>query len=195
VKQGNVVTANNMDMMTINQVEPIYVTFSVPEAQLPAIKKYMALGSLSVRSRPQDADDADEERGALTFVDNTVDITTGTIKLKGTFPNSDHKLWPGQFVRVTLLLTTQANAVVVPNQAIQTGQSGAFIYVVKEDKTVETRPVTAGARVGQDMVVDQGLSNGETVVIEGQLRLAPGSKVVIRDAKGGGGGGGRGRRG
>src|ERR1039457_2426921 len=197
VKLGNVVTANNMDMMTINQVEPIYVTFSVPEAQLPAIKKYMALGSLSVRSRPQDADNADEERGALTFVDNTVDITTGTIKLKGTFPNTNHQLWPGQFVRVTLLLTTQANAVVVPNQAIQTGQSGSFIYVVKEDKTVETRPVVAGARVGQDMVVDQGISAGETVVIEGQLRLAPGSKVVIRDARGGGGGGGggRGRRG
>src|ERR1017187_7948570 len=105
VKQGNVVTANNMDMMTINQVEPIYVTFSVPEAQLPAIKKYMALGSLSVRSRPQDADNADEERGALTFVDNAVDVTTGTIKLKGTFPNTNHQLWPGQFVRVTLLLT------------------------------------------------------------------------------------------
>ena len=131
VKQGNVVTANNMDMMTINQVEPIYVTFSVPEAQLPAIKKYMALGSLAVRARPQDADTADEERGALTFVDNTVDVTTGTIKLKGTFPNADHKLWPGQFVRVTLRLTTQPNAVVVPNQAIQTGQNGAFVYVVK----------------------------------------------------------------
>src|ERR1019366_187710 len=132
VKQGNVVTANNMDMMTINQVEPIYVTFSVPEAQLTAIKKYMALGSLTVRARPQDADTADEERGALTFVDNTVDVTTGTIKLKGTFPNTNHQLWPGQFVRVTLLLTTQANAIVVPNQAIQTGQSGSFIYVVKE---------------------------------------------------------------
>jgi multidrug efflux system membrane fusion protein len=195
VKQGNVVTANNMDMITINQVEPIYVTFSVPEAQLPAIKKYMAMGSLSVRSRPQDADTADEERGALTFVDNTVDITTGTIKLKGTFPNTDHRLWPGQFVRVTLLLTTQANAVVVPNQAIQTGQTGAFIYVVKEDKTVETRPVVAGARVGQDMVVNEGISAGETVVIEGQLRLAPGSKVVVRDSKGGGGGGRGGRRG
>jgi multidrug efflux system membrane fusion protein len=181
-----------MDMMTINQVEPIYVTFSVPEAQLPAIKKYMALGSLSVRSRPQDADAAEEERGALTFVDNTVDVTTGTIKLKGTFPNGNRQLWPGQFVRVTLLLTTQAHAVVVPNQAIQTGQNGAFIYVVKEDRTVETRPVVAGARVGQDMVVDQGIAAGETVVIEGQLRLAPGSKVVIRDAKGGGGGGGRG---
>ena len=107
MKPGNVVTANNMDMMTINQVEPIYVTFSVPEAQLPAIKKYMALGTLTVRARPQDADTAEEERGALTFVDNTVDITTGTIKLKGTFPNTDHKLWPGQFVRVTLRLTTQ----------------------------------------------------------------------------------------
>jgi multidrug efflux system membrane fusion protein len=195
VKLGNVVTANNMDMMTINQVEPIYVTFSVPEAQLPAIKKYMALGSLSVRSRPQDADTADEERGALTFVDNTVDITTGTIKLKGTFPNTDHKLWPGQFVRVTLLLTTQSNAVVVPNQAIQTGQTGAFIYVVKEDKTVETRPVVAGARVGQDMVVNEGIDAGETVVIEGQLRLAPGSKVVVRGDGKGGAGGGRGRRG
>jgi multidrug efflux system membrane fusion protein len=193
VKQGNVVIANSMDMMTINQVEPIYATFSVPEAQLPAIKKYMALGSLSVHARPQDADTADEERGALTFVDNTVDVTTGTIKLKGTFPNTDHKLWPGQFVRVILLLTTQQHAVVVPNQAIQTGQNGAFIYVVKEDKTVETRPVVTGARVGQDMVVDQGLNVGETVVIEGQLRLAPGSKVVVRDGKGGGGG--RGRRG
>ncbi len=195
VKQGNVVTANNMDMMTINQVEPIYVTFSVPEAQLTAIKKYMAMGSLTVRARPQDADTEDEERGALTFVDNTVDITTGTIKLKGTFPNSDHKLWPGQFVRVTLRLTTQQNAVVVPNQAIQTGQTGAFIYVVKQDKTVETRPVVTGARVGQDMVVNEGLNVGETVVIEGQLRLAPGSKVVVRDGRGGGGGGGRGRKG
>src|SRR5665647_3263161 len=181
VKQGNVVTANNMDMMTINQVEPIYVTFSVPESQLTAIKKYMALGSLTVRTRPQDADVADEERGALTFVDNTVDVTTGTIKLKGTFPNAGHKLWPGQFVRVTLRLTTQQNAVVVPNEAIQTGQTGSFVYVVKQDKTVESRTVVTGARVEQDMVVSEGLTVGETVVTEGQLRLAPGSKVVVRD--------------
>lgn len=193
VKQGNVVTANNMDMMTINQVEPIYVTFSVPEAQLTAIKKYMALGSLTVRTRPQDADTTDEERGALTFVDNTVDVTTGTIKLKGTFPNTDHKLWPGQFVRVTLRLTTQQNAVVVPNEAVQTGQTGAFVYVVKEDKTVESRPVVTGARVEQDMVVSEGLAVGETVVTEGQLRLAPGSKVVVRDGRGGAGGRGGGR--
>src|ERR1019366_7142925 len=178
VKQVNVVTPNNIDMMTINQVEPIYVTFSVPEAQLPAIKKYMALGSLSVRSRPQDADTAEEERGALTFVDNTVDVTTGTIKLKGTFPNHNRQLWPGQFVRVTLRLTTQQNAVVVPNEAIQAGQAGSFVYVVKPDKTVESRTVVTGSRVEQDMVVSEGLAVGETVVTEGQLRLAPGSKVV-----------------
>jgi multidrug efflux system membrane fusion protein len=186
VKQGNVVMANSMDMMTINEVEPIYVTFSVPESQLPAIKRYMALGKLPVRSRPQD-DPGGDEAGTLTFVDNTVDVTTGTIKLKGTFPNSDRKLWPGQFVRVTLRLTTQPNAVVVPNESVQTGQNGTFGYVVKSDRTVESRTVVTGARVGQDMVVDQGIEAGETVVTEGQLRLAPGSRVVVRDANKGGG--------
>jgi multidrug efflux system membrane fusion protein len=197
VKAGNVVTANNMDLMTINQIEPIYVTFSVPEANLPSIKKFMAAGKLVVRARPQDGDVTDEDRGFLTFVDNTVDVTTGTIKLKGTFPNAAHKLWPGQFVRVILMLTTQPNAVVVPNQAIQTGQNGSFVYVVKDDKTVESRPVVTGSRVEQDRVVNEGLENGETVVIEGQLRLAPGSKVVVRDGRGGGEGrgGGRGKRG
>jgi multidrug efflux system membrane fusion protein len=115
-------------------------------------------------------------------------VTTGTIKLKGTFANTDHKLWPGQFVRVILRLTTQPNAVVVPNEAVQTGQSGTFVYVVKADRTVESRTVATGARVGQDMVVDKGLEAGEVVVTEGQLRLAPGSKVVVRDpAKKGGG--------
>ena len=194
VKAGNVVTANNMDLMTINQIEPIYVTFAVPEAQLPSIKKYMAMGKLSVRARPQDGDVKDEDRGDLTFVDNTVDVTTGTIKLKGTFPNTSHQLWPGQFVRVTLRLTTQPNAIVVPNQAINTGQNGSFVYVVKDDRTVESRNVVTGARVDQDMVVNEGLEPGETVVIEGQLRLAPGSRVVVRDGRGGGGGG-RGKRG
>jgi multidrug efflux system membrane fusion protein len=192
VKTGNVVTANNMEMMTINQVEPIYVTFSVPEAQLSAIKKYMAQGKLAVGAKPQDADSADEDHGTLTFVDNAVDTTTGTIKLKGTFPNAGHRLWPGQFVRVTLRLTTQKDAVVVPNEAIQTGQTGQFVYVVKPDRTVESRNVTAGARVGQDMVIEEGLEVGETVVTEGQLRLAPGSKVVVRDGRGGGG---RGKKG
>ena len=185
VKQGNVVMANSQELMTINQLEPIYVTFAVPEAQLPDIKRYMAERKLAVRAGPQD-NPGDEETGVLTFIDNSVDMTTGTIKLKGTFPNSDHKLWPGQFVRVTLRLTTQPNAIVVPNQAVQTGQNGSFVYVVKQDRTVEMRPVTTGARVDQDMVVDQGLQLGETVVTEGQLRLAPGSRVVVRDGRGGG---------
>jgi membrane fusion protein, multidrug efflux system len=188
VKQGNVVQANSMELMTINQIEPIYVTFSVPESQLTAIKRYMGAGTLAVRARPQDDDSGGDENGSLTFVDNTVDVTTGTIKLKGTFPNNGRKLWPGQFVRVTLRLTTQQNAIVVPNEAVQTGQNGSFLYVVKQDRTVESRPVTTGARVDQDMVVDSGLEAGETVVTEGQLRLAPGSRVVVRDGRGGGGG-------
>jgi multidrug efflux system membrane fusion protein len=196
VKQGNVVTANNMELVTINEVEPIYVTFSVPEAQLPAIKRYMALAKLPVRARPEN-EAGDDETGVLTFIDNAVDMTTGTIKLKGTFTNQGHKLWPGEFVRVTLRLTTKHDAVVVPNEAVQTGQNGSFVYVVKQDRTVEARPVTTGARVDQDMVVESGLETGETVVTEGQLRLAPGSRVSVRDGRGGGregrGGNGGGR--
>ena len=183
VKQGNIVAANTMDLTTINQVEPIYVTFSVPESQLPDIKRYMAVGKLPVLATPQ-ADATAQERGVLTFVDNSVDATTGTIKLKGTFPNTDHKLWPGVFVRVTLRLTTQPNAVVVPNQAVQTGQEGPFVFVVKTDRSVESRPVIIGARVDQDIVIASGIQPGETVVTEGQLRLAPGIKVQIRDASG-----------
>ncbi|MCU1263232.1 MAG: efflux transporter, family, subunit, partial [Bryobacterales bacterium] len=132
VKQGNVLSPNTTELMTINQVQPIYVTFSVPESQLPDVKKYMAAGKLQVVAAPQD-DAAKPQTGVLTFVDNSVDMTTGTIKLKATFPNADRKLWPGEFVRVTLRLTTQANALTVPNQAVQTGQDGPFVYIVKGD--------------------------------------------------------------
>jgi len=194
VKLGNIATANSQELVTINQVEPIYVTFAVPEAQLTAVKKYMAVGRLPVRARPQD-DPEGEEIGILTFVDNAVDMTTGTIKLKGTFPNTGHKLWPGQFVRVMLRLTTRKDAVTVPNEAVQTGQNGSFIYVVKPDQRVESRTVTVGSRVDQDMVIESGLEAGETVVTEGQLRLAPNSRVVVRDGRGGGGGRGRGEGG
>jgi multidrug efflux system membrane fusion protein len=182
VKQGNVVTANTVDLTIINQVEPIYVTFSVPEAQLPDIKRYMAEGKLPVIVTPQ-GETAVEERGVLTFVDNTVDPTTGMIKLKGTFPNVNHKLWPGVFVRVTLRLTTQPNALVVPNQAVQTGQEGPFVFVVKADRTVESRAVVTGPRVDQEIVIASGLAAGETVVTEGQLRLAPGIRVQVRDGR------------
>ncbi len=183
VKQGNIVTANSMELMTINKVQPIYVTFSVPEAQLPAVKKYMAQGKLRVTATPQD-DPTSAETGTLTFVDNNVDMTTGTIKLKGTFPNTDRKLWPGQFVRVVLRLATQPNALVVPNQAVQTGQDGTFVFVMKPDRKVEARPVVTGARLDQDLVIESGLEPNETVVTEGQLRLAPGMRVQVRDASG-----------
>lgn len=183
IKQGNVVAANTVDLTTINQVEPIYVTFSVPEAQLRAIKRYMAEGRLPVIATPQ-GDTTVQERGVLTFVDNSVDPTTGTIKLKGTFANTDHKLWPGVFVRVTLRLTTQPDATVVPNQAVQTGQEGSFVFIVKPDHTVESRPVVTGTRLDQDIVIESGVRAGDTVVTEGQLRLAPGIRVQIREGRG-----------
>jgi multidrug efflux system membrane fusion protein len=180
VKTGNIVAANNVELMTINQVEPIYVTFAVPEARLSEIKKYMAGGKLSVAATPQDGS-GNTEHGVLTFVDNAVDTSTGTIKLKGTFANADHALWPGQFVNVTLRLTVQPNAITVPNAAVQNGQDGQFVYVVKQDRSVEARPVVASSRVGEDMVISQGLQPGEIVVTEGQLRLQPGSRVQMRD--------------
>jgi multidrug efflux system membrane fusion protein len=185
VKLGNVVAANNVELLTITQVEPIYVTFSVPEALLSEIRRYMEQRPLAVRAQVQD-DASTEESGVLTFIDNSVDTTTGTIKLKGTFQNLDHKLWPGQFVRVTLRLSERPNAITVPNEAIQTGQNGTFVYVVKPNRSVEVRPVETSLRVNQDMVVDKGLEAGETVVTEGQLRLAPDSRVSIRNGRGAG---------
>jgi multidrug efflux system membrane fusion protein len=190
VKLGNVVAATNVELVSITQVEPIYVTFSVPEALLSEIRRYMEQRPLTVRVQIQDEASA-EESGTLTFVDNSVDTTTGTIKLKGTFENRDHKLWPGQFVRVTLRLSERPNAVVVPSEAIQTGQNGTFVYVVKANRSVEVRPVVTSLRVNQDMVVDKGLEAGEIVVTEGQLRLAPDSRVAVR-GEGRGPGGGRG---
>jgi len=185
VKEGNVVNANTTDLVTINQVTPIYVTFGAPERRLADLKKYMAQGTLQVTAEPQDSSEG-TERGQLTFVDNAVDTATGSIKLKGTFGNADLKLWPGQFVNVALRLTTRPNALVVPSQVVQTGQDGQFLYVVRDDQTAEMRPVTVGPRVDQDMVIEKGLEPGETVVVDGQLRLAHGSRVQVRGAGDGG---------
>lgn len=189
-RAGNIVTANNTELAVIHQVEPIYVAFAVPEARLGEVKRYFdAGGKLPVIAQAQDGSGT-AEHGYLTFIDNAVDTSTGTIKLRGTFENQNHNLWPGQFVNATLQLTTRHNAVVVPNQAVQTGQDGTFIYVVDNDGTVSVRPVTVGPRVGLDLVIDQGLQAGEVVVTEGQLRLQPGSRIQSKDGQPGGPGSG-----
>ncbi len=174
VKEGNVVTANSMDLMTINQVEPIYVTFSVPEARLSEIRK----GQLVMVSEQTGGQPI--ETGEISFIDNAVDMTTGTIRVKGTFQNGTRRLWPGEFVRVTIRLSMQPNALIVPNQSVQTGQEGSYVFVVKDDNVVEMRPVVSGARVDQDLVIEKGLQVGERVVTEGQLRLAPGMRAQIQ---------------
>ena len=186
VKQGNIVTANTSELVTINQLQPVFVAFAIPESQLKSVSGRFGKEKIEVLAAPQ-AGGEDPHRGVLTFYENTVDPNTGTIKLRGTFPNEDRKLWPGEFVRVRLRLDVLANAVVVPNQAVQTGQDGQFIYVVKDDKTVESRPVTTSTRTGQELVIASGLKAGETVVTEGQLRLAPGMRVMVRTPGAGGG--------
>jgi multidrug efflux system membrane fusion protein len=183
--QGNLIKADaDTAMVTIQQVEPIYVTFSVPEQDLPEIKKYMAEGRLAVRAAAVQDGDRPEE-GVLTFVDNAVDTTTGTIKLKGTFANKDRRLWPGQFVNAVLVLTSRPNAVLVPASAVQTGQNGQYVFVVKAGNAVEMRPVVAGMSVEGETVINKGVAQGETVVTDGQLRLAPGATVeVMKSAHG-----------
>jgi multidrug efflux system membrane fusion protein len=183
IKKGNVVKANDLPLVTINQLVPINVSFSVPEQDLASIKRYRASGELRVdASLSQNQNGAKPVRGTLTFIDNAVNTTTGTILLKATFPNRDHVLWPGQFVDVTLTLTMERNRVVVPAAAVQTGQQGQYVFVIKEDGTAELRPVTPGRTVGDRMVIEKGLRPGETVVTDGQLRLVPGAKVEIKSA-------------
>jgi multidrug efflux system membrane fusion protein len=181
VQQGNIVKAEDINLVVINQIIPIYVAFSVPEQYLSEIKKFMAMGKLKVEAViPNDQEDP--MKGVITFIDNTVDSSTGTIRIKGTFTNTnkEKQLWPGQFVNVILTLTTQPNAVVVSSQAIQTGQEGQYVFVVKEDLTVEFRPVVARRTINGETVIQKGLRADEKVVTDGQLRLYPGAKVEIK---------------
>lgn len=178
--EGNLIKANaDSAMVTINQIEPVNVSFAVPEKTLPEIKRYMAGGNLIVQAFLTKGD-MNPVQGRLTFIENAVDTATATIKLKGSFVNSDKKLWPGQFVNVLLTLMTQNNAVVIPNQAVQTGQKGSFVFIVKEDATVEARPVVVSRTFGEESVIESGLKPGEKVVTDGQLRLAPGAKVDVK---------------
>jgi multidrug efflux system membrane fusion protein len=180
VSAGNLVRANDQTaLVVINQIAPIYVTFGIPESVLSDLKKYMTRGSLRVEARAP-TDDETAATGRITFVDNQVDQTTGTIKVKGTFPNENRSLWPGQFLNVVVRLSTDPNAIVVPTAAVQTGPQGQYIFTVKPDNTVELRPVTVGHAVGTETVIKEGVAAGETIVTDGQLRLVPGSRISVK---------------
>jgi len=178
VQAGNVVKANDATLVTINQVEPVYVSVAVPERELAEIRQRQAAGSL-----PVDAEEPSTgkllARGELTFIDNTVDRATGTITVKATFRNQDRILWPGEFVNARITLSTLPNAIVAPQGAVQNGQQGTYAYVVKSDQTVESRPVTVVRNVADGAVIGKGLAPGETVVTDGQLRLSPGAKIEV----------------
>lgn len=177
VYPGATVKANDAPVLVvINQVSPIYVKFSVPQQYLGSIRSLMAHARLPVQATPGDAT---PETGELTFVNNTVDPATGTMELMGSFPNKDQRLWPGQFSNVLLRLSEQQNVLVVPAQAVQVGQQGDYVFVVKKDMTVDVRQVKVGQTVGGRAEVLSGLSAGDTVVTDGQVRLVPGSRVSL----------------
>ena len=180
VHPGNLVRANDTtSLVVIDQITPVNVSMAVPEAQLPLLQGYLAKGRVRVEAEAPSDGSAPSE-GHVTFVDNSVDPTTGTIRVKGSFANIDNRLWPGQFVNVVVTLATDANAVVVPSVAVQGGQQGNYVFVLKSDQTVEVRPIEVGRASGDDTVVTKGLSERETVVTDGQLRLVTGTPVVIK---------------
>lgn len=176
VYPGNIVKADSTPaLIVINQVNPIYISFSVPQQYLGEVQKFMARGPLRVEATPYG--ETHPEIGNLSFVDNSVDNTTGTVALKATFQNGDYQLWPGQYSNVLLRLAEDENATVVPTQAVQTGQNGDYVYVVQPDMTVQQRTIKAGRTVGSETVILSGVQPGDTVVTDGQLRLIPGVKV------------------
>jgi multidrug efflux system membrane fusion protein len=177
---GNQIKADaDTAMLVINQIQPIYVSFAVPEQNLAEIRKYMALEQVPVEAFIG-GDLKNPEQGILTFVDNTVDKSTGTILCKATYTNAHKRLWPGLFVNVVVKLTTQPHAILVPSQAVQTSQAGQFVFIIKEDLTVETRPVEVERSLNGEIIITKGLKPGERVVTDGQLRLVPGAKVEIK---------------
>jgi len=178
VEPGNLVRASDAALVVINQINPIFVNFAVPQQHLADIKRYMGRNRLRVTATLPN-DPGPPEQGYLTFVDNAVDPSTGTLRLRAEFDNRRSRLWPGLFVNASLRLSDRPNTLVVPSQAISTNQSGQFVYVVKEDNTVELRPIIAGAAIEGQSMIQEGLKPGETVVIDGQLRLVPGSRVEI----------------
>ena len=180
IDAGNIVTANDVNpAVVIEQITPIYVTFSVPEQNLPRIREFMAKRPLQTEAASA-ANPQKPFSGVLTFIDNTIDPSAGTIMMKATFDNPGGAMWPGQFLNVRLFLTVEKGVVTVPSQAVQTGQSGQYVFVVKEDLTAEMRPVQVDRTYGEESIIAAGLKPGERVVTDGQLRLVPGARVEIR---------------
>ena len=180
VTAGNLVKVNDVPLVIIHQLEPIFVSFSIPEQHLAAIRRLNTARGLGVTVFTRDNPDH-AVAGRLSVIDNTVDTATGTIRLKATFDNRDHVLWPGQFVTAVLTLDTIHNATVVPAEAVQNGQQGQFVYVVKADNHVEPRVVTVGRAFGKKMTIEKGVAPGDTVVTDGQLRLFPGAQIRAVD--------------
>ncbi len=180
--KGNMIKANddNKNLVVVNQIQPIYGAFSLPEQNLAELKKYSAVGKLKLKAIIS-KDEEHPEEGVVTFIDNTVDKTTGTIRIKGTFSNKGKRLWPGQFVNIVLDLTTQSNTLIIPSQAIQTGLEGQYVFVIKPDLKAESRPVVISRSLNGKTVIEKGLKAGEMVVTDGQFQLVSGTKVQIKN--------------
>jgi multidrug efflux system membrane fusion protein len=182
IKQGNSIKANDVPLATVNQIQPIYVSIALPQNNLPELRKAMAQGPVTVRVMPA-GDRGEPITGKIAFFDNAIDSTSGTINVRSTFDNANQRLWPGQFVNVSVLVRTDPNAVVIAPGAIQAGQNGTYVFVVKDDNTAEARPVTVDRTVDGMAVIAKGLRPGEKVVTDGQLRLTNGTRVqVVSDA-------------
>ncbi|MGB8750946.1 MAG: efflux RND transporter periplasmic adaptor subunit [Candidatus Sulfotelmatobacter sp.] len=182
VDVGNVVQPNTTSLLSIQRLDPIYANFTITEGDLPAVQKQMSSGRLKAAIRlPSDLEDA-ARSGRVEFLDNAVQNGTGTVNLRATISNSDHHFWPGQFVDVKLVLSTEKAAVLIPNQAAQISQRGPFVYVVKSDDTAELRPVKLGQRQGDQVVVTEGVAPNERVVLAGQMLVRPGGKVRVESA-------------
>ena len=183
LKPGNLVKVADVPIVVINQVNPIYVNFTVPQQYWPDIKKYMAQGTMRVKATiPQDT--GSPEIGTVAFVDNAVDPTTGTIHLRATFSNSDNRLWPGLYVNVLLTLSEESGATVVPAQAVLQGNDNSYVYIVRPDKSVETRNIVTGRTIEGETVISKGLKPGEMIVLDGQTRLIPNAKVEFKNGSG-----------
>jgi multidrug efflux system membrane fusion protein len=184
VHEGNLVRANDVTpLVVINQVAPIFVSFGVPEGRLPDLKRYLAQGTVHVEAAAPG--ETTSSSGRITFIDNAVDSTTGQIRIKASFPNGDHRLWPGQFANVTVTLSTEPSAIVVPTAAVQNGQQGSYVFVVKPDMTVDLRTIVVARQAAEETVVQNGLKLNEIVVTDGQLRLVAGAKVSVKNGPNG----------